>query len=110
MWTKFEDLLKSLGPMIAMAVMSAIPGAAPFAPLVISEIGNAETLIGSGSGPDKRAAVVSAVTEAVTAANTAKGVVLVDPTLVGTQAGTVADLTIGIIKDVQTAQAAVTAK
>ena len=105
--SSFLSLLKSIGPIIAEIIMSAIPAAAPFAPAVPVLVGAIETELGSGTGPVKRAALVTAVTTVVSDVNIAKGTTAVDPATVGALAGTVADTTVGIINIIQAAKAAV---
>ena len=104
MWSKFAALAKSFGPMIMAAVLSTVPGGAVLGPLVGDAIVDVETLMGSGTGAAKKAAVLATVSDAVTAINTAKGTVVIDPVAAAAQVSTGIDLTIGVLNDIKTAQ------
>jgi hypothetical protein len=102
-WSTFGDLVKVFAPLILTAV---VPGGAILGPLVADAIAMAEDTLGPGTGPQKKASVQKVVGDGVTIVNAVKGTVVLDPAIVTQQVGTAIDLIIGIINEVQKAQAA----
>jgi hypothetical protein len=97
----FESLVAMFVPSIIAAV---VPGGATLGPLVAAAIASVETLLGAGTGPAKKAAVLTTVADAVTVLNTAKGTTVLDPTVTAAQVGAGIDLAIGVINDIQAVQ------
>lgn len=104
-WTAFADLVKGFIPGIIAAL---VPGfGIVLGPLVADGINIAEQELGHGTGPAKRAAVLSTVADAIAVLNVKKGAAVLDPVTVSAQVGSAIDLGIGFINDIQKAQAVV---
>jgi hypothetical protein len=87
------DLVKLIAPIVVAAV---VPHGAVLGPLLASGISDAEQLAGA-TGVEKKAFVLSMVTDAVIGLNTAKGTEVLDPSAVSVAAGQAIDTTVSIV-------------
>jgi hypothetical protein len=98
---QFLDILKMVGPGVLAAL---VPGAAAFAPLIVTAINEAEQLVGA-TGPEKKAYALELVGVGVTAANAIakKPLLDTDETKAAVSAGINAVVsTINIVQKAQT--------
>lgn len=99
----FKSMLATFAPLVLAFVPNGAQFA-PFVPLLVNGIGEAEAIHGAASGPEKKAAVLALVQTATAATNAAKPGA-VDPVLAQQTASQLTDAVIGIINAVQHTQA-----
>jgi len=99
----FKAMLATFAPLVLAFVPNGAKFA-PFVPLLVNGISEAEAVHGT-SGPEKKAAVLALVQTATAATNAAKPGA-VDPVQAQQTASAVTDAVIGIINAVQHSQAA----
>lgn len=96
---KWLDILKVVGPIVAMS----IPGAQPLVPVIVAAIGEAEAIPGA-SGAEKKAHVVNVAIAAAEGVNVAAKKQIMDPTTVSQTTSSAIDTIVGVTNLVQQAQ------